>query len=103
MTLAGLLGPGAGMDTRESLSPLEIGMHALHYVAKAKGGRGKKGGLSGYAKHLGKDLAAISRNREAARVAETLDLCQGLLDKAAHLSAIHKLPGACWPVAVTDL
>lgn len=33
-------------NSQGELSPLEIGMHALHCVGLSKGGRGQKGGLS---------------------------------------------------------
>ena len=72
------------------------GTHALHYVAKSKGGRGKKGGLSEYAERLGKSDSRIGEYRQAAKVVETINLPDvgRVLDKAAHLSAIHKLPEA---------
>jgi len=90
----------ATANAQGELSPLEIGMHALHYVAKAKGGRGQKGGLSEYAEKLGRDGGLLTHYRNAAEVAQTIDLSQGLLDKAKHLAAIHKLPEAAWGVAV---
>jgi len=95
----------ATANAHGELSPLEIGMHALHYVAKAAGGRGKKGGLSEYAERVGKDAGDLSKYRNAARVVETLGTFQGfsvstLLDKAAHLAAIHALPETAWPAAV---
>ena len=72
-----------------------------HYVAKGKGGRGKKGGLSKYAERLGRKHNTISEFRNAASVAVNLSAGRHLLlDKAAHLSAIHKLPESCWAVAV---
>ncbi len=71
-----------------------------HYVAKGKGGRGKKGGLSKYAERLGRKHNTISEFRNAASVAVNLSVDRHLLlDKANHLAAIHKLPEACWPVA----
>jgi len=80
-------------NNQGELSPLEIGIHALSYVPKSTGGRGKKGGLSEYAKALGKNQATISQLVQAARVAEKVLLEQCLLqDKTKHLSAIHQLP-----------
>ena len=64
---------------------------------KASGGRGKKGGLSEYAVALGKSRQIIERHRDAAEVAEKVQLelqVSQLLDKSAHLSAVHKLPQA---------
>ena len=63
-----------------------------HYVAKGKGGRGKKGGLSKYAERLGHKHPNIVTYRNAATVAEKVyDNIQvsSLLDKAAHLSATY--------------
>lgn len=93
----------ATANAQGELSPLEIGMHALHYVAKAKGGRGQKGGLSEYAEGVGRGESLIRRNRDGAEVAQKVaHVCEvsKLLDKAAHLAAIHKLPEEAWGVAV---
>lgn len=88
-------------NSQGELSPLEIGMHALHCVGLSKGGRGQKGGLSEYAAKVGRDEKAIRRARDAARVAENLGHMSGVLhDKTAHLSAIHALPRECWQEAV---
>ena len=78
-------------------------MHALHYVEKASGGRGKKGGLSEYAERVGRHAGNLGTYRQAAAVAETLLTLEGFsvsayLDKAAHLAAIHKLPEEAWGV-----
>jgi hypothetical protein len=72
-------------------------MHALHYVEKATGGRGQKGGLSAYAEAVGKSDTRIGEYRQAARVFDSINSPDGgkvsaYLDKAAHLAAIHKLP-----------
>jgi len=91
----------ATANAQGELSPLEIGMHALHYVDKSTGGRGKKGGLSAYAEKVGRHKDTISSLRMAAEVFDKLsERSDGLLDKAAHLAAIHKLPLAWWPAAV---
>ncbi len=77
-------------------------MHALH-LDLGEGGRGKKGGLSEYARTLGRDKDTISKYRMAAEVLEGAKLStqvDGLLDKAKHLSALHALPRDCWPGAV---
>jgi hypothetical protein len=70
-------------------------MHALHYVEKATGGRGQKGGLSAYAEAVGKSEGTIRPYRLAAEVMQNLvsnHEVSAYLDKAAHLAAIHKLP-----------
>lgn len=94
----------ATANAQGELSPLEIGMHALNYVEKASGGRGLKGGLSEYAEKLGKAKQNVVAYRDAAEVAIN---CHNdmtvLLDKAAHLAAIHGLPESCWQAAVERL
>jgi len=92
-------------NAQGELSPLEIGMHALHYVEKDKRGKGATGGgLKGYADQLGKDPAHITRYRQAAAVVESINcnsaINQDLLKCAAHLAAIHKLPEEAWGVAI---
>lgn len=85
------------------LSPLEIGLHVLRAVPTTKGGRGKNGGLSAYAKRIGKSQQYVSQVRDAAEVAEAVKPTSqlvGLLEKAQHLAAIHKLRRANWPRAV---
>jgi ParB/RepB/Spo0J family partition protein len=88
-------------NSQGELSPLEIGMHALHCVGLSKGGRGQKGGLSEYAERVGRAQSTISELVSAARVSENLSLERYLLlDKTKHLSAIHSLPPECWQAAV---
>jgi site-specific DNA-methyltransferase (adenine-specific) len=90
----------ATANAQGELSPLEIGMHALHYVEKATGGRGQKGGLSAYAEAVGKDVRTLRANRDAAEVAVKIGDNPHLLKKSDHLAAIHKLPEDAWGVAV---
>jgi hypothetical protein len=81
------------------LSPLEIGIHALAVVGKAKGGKGKKGGLSRYAELLGKSHQYLSQLVQAAEVAEAVKPATqvaGLIERAKHLCAIHALPRRMW-------
>jgi site-specific DNA-methyltransferase (adenine-specific) len=83
----------ATSNSQGELSPLEIGMHALKAVPKSEGGRGKKGGLSEYARMIGKDKGNLSRYRNAAEVYQ--NCCNDttvLLDKTEHLAAIHSAP-----------
>lgn len=90
-------------NAQGELSPLEIGMHALHYVAKGEKGSGKKGGLREYARRVGRDEQNIRLYRKAAEVVQKCGndtAFPTLLTKSAHLSAIHALPGSCWGVAV---
>lgn len=96
----------ATCNSQGELSPLEIGIHALQAVGKAKAGRGKKGGLSEYARLLSKDKSYLSQLVAAAEVAKSLaqvnDLAT-LRDKAKHLAAIHDLPPGLWAGAVETL
>lgn len=90
-------------NVQGELSPLEIGMHALEFVGTSNGGRGVKGGLSEYARMLGKDQAYITRVRQAAGVLnhiKPMTQVISLLDKAQHLAAIHKAPAELWPTLV---
>jgi hypothetical protein len=93
----------AASNNQGELSPLEIGIHALHCVALAAGGRGKKAGLSEYAERLGKAVQSISLYRQAAEVAENVKpsiQIDGLQEKAQHLAAIHALPKSTWQACV---
>ena len=93
----------ATSNSQGELSPLEIGIHALHCVGLSEGGRGKKGGLSRYAESIGKHKDTISAARMAAAVFSKLsDQPDGLSDKTAHLSTIHSLPTDHW-VSMVDL
>ena len=90
-------------NSQGELSPLEIGLHALHCVSLSSGGRGKTGGLSEYAAKVGKSGGFITQIVQAARVAEAVKpftQVKGLEDKTKHLSAIHALPKEAWQPAV---
>lgn len=77
-------------NTQGELSPLEIGLHCLVAVPKAKGGRGQRGGLSAYAARLGMKKATVSEYRQAAEVALNCSVDRTvLLDKCQHLRSIH--------------
>lgn len=90
----------ATSNSQGELSPLEIGLHALHCVGLSEGGRGKKGGLSAYAEAIGKSEGFIRQIRNAAKVAANLVVNYDLSDKTQHLAAIHALPQSCWAAAV---
>ena len=56
----------------------------MNYVSNGAGGRGQKGGLSEYARQIGRPQPIITRNRDGAKVASKLisqDISL-LLDKA---------------------
>lgn len=87
-------------NVQGELSPLEIGVHALKVVETSDGGRGKQGGVREYARLLSKDPKNISSYRQAATVLQKIN-CGNIttvLDKAAHLAAIHKAPQSTWPL-----
>lgn len=85
-------------NNQGELSPLEYGMHVLKYVELSEGGRGKKGGLSEYASDTGKDKGNLSRWKSGALVLQAINCCHvtTVLDKANHLSHIHKTPSQYW-------
>ncbi len=87
-------------NEQSDLSPLEIGLHALHYVALGERGRGKEGGLGAYARMVGRSQPYISQVRQAAEVFSTIqeNHCSSndFLDKARHLAAIHRAPASVW-------
>jgi len=86
-------------NNQGELSPLEIGIHALQAVPLSEGGRGKKGGLSEYAKRVGRQRQHVGQYRCAAEVYEGVKVnidVHLLFDKAQHLSAIHKAPNHAW-------
>ncbi|BDD88839.1 hypothetical protein DPPLL_32040 [Desulfofustis limnaeus] len=57
----------------------------------------QRGGLSEYAARVGKAKQNIAVYRDAAKVAINCNNDMTvLLDKAAHLAAIHSLPETCW-------
>jgi hypothetical protein len=70
---------------------LEIGLHALECVEKAQGKRG--GGLTEYAKMIGKSQPAVSQFRAAAEVYSELHKStyevEKLQEKATHLFELH--------------
>jgi hypothetical protein len=82
-------------------------MHALECVGtEHKGGRGKKGGLTEYAKRVGKTQPYVTELVQAATVAKAIAQAMGLdglLDKSKHLSEIHALPAELWQEAVAHM
>lgn len=83
----------ATSNNQGELAPLEIGLHALERVGKATAGRGKKGGLSDYARKIGKSQQYLSQLVAAAEVAKSTTQVVDLLDKSKHLAVIHGLAG----------
>jgi hypothetical protein len=73
-------------------------MHALECVEKAQGKRG--GGLTEYARLLGRDKSDITRYRHAAEVystlVETFQQVGELIDKPNHLVQLHAAPSETW-------
>jgi ParB/RepB/Spo0J family partition protein len=93
----------ATSNNQGELAPLEIGLHALERVGKATAGRGKKGGLSEYARRLGKSQQYLSQLVSAAEVAQSTSQLVDLLDKAQHLHCIHAADPLLWPVIVSHM
>jgi hypothetical protein len=84
----------ATSNNQGELAPLEIGLHALECVGKAKPGRGKKGGLADYGRKISKTHQYLSQLIAAAEVAtKSASQLADLLFKAQHLHAIHGLAG----------
>lgn len=71
------------------------------FEALNPGGRGQKGGLSDYARQMGKQRQNILTYRKGAKVLTSLDknylILNSFLDKAVHLATIYSLPRElCW-------
>lgn len=82
-------------NAQGELTPLEIGRHALG-IEDGEAGRGKKGGLSDYARQMGKQRQNIDLYRKGAKVFEHfikrnphIDV-QIFEDKVIHLSCAYK-------------
>jgi ParB-like chromosome segregation protein Spo0J len=93
-------------NNQGELTPLEIGLHALRAVPKAKGGKGQKGGLSEYSKRIGKNRQDVNLYRQAAEVYQEVkheEYSSCLLKLAFHLSAIQKAHKSVWPTIVSAL
>lgn len=58
------------------------------------GGRGKRGGLSEYARMVGRDERLLRMYRDAAEVVSAINLgnISEVLDRTHHLAAIHAMP-----------
>jgi phage N-6-adenine-methyltransferase len=91
-------------NAQGELLPLEIGIHALRAIPLAGGGRGLVGGLSEYARAIGRSRAGVSMLRDAAIVAETVQPLNGLAD--APVMALYEIslaPTDAWPALVDGL
>ena len=65
---------------------------SISAVPTAKGGRGKKGGLSEYAAKIGKHRQNVEIIELLVKWQKTNIDCNVFLGRAQHLAAIHKLP-----------
>lgn len=86
-------------NSQGELSPLEIGVHALKYVQKGKGGKGKNGGLSEYARLIGRTVQYISQLVKAAEVYKMLKpstRVEGFENKAKHFFEISRVSRKYW-------
>ena len=86
-------------NVQGELSPLEIGRHALRVVELGNGGAGRKSGISQYARKLGRTQGYVTQVRQAAEVLASIkpiSQLMGFLDKAQHLTAVHRAPQDLW-------
>jgi ParB-like chromosome segregation protein Spo0J len=89
----------AADNTQGELTPLEIGLHALGAVEFGKGGRGATGGISAYARALGRNDSYMRRLVAAARVYATVKPVSqgtGFEARTKHLAEIGRAPEAYW-------
>ena len=88
-------GPPLGPIPLGPITPPGIAAPNLGTLPPEKGGRGKEGGITQYAKRIGKSQGYISQVRAAGEVAaiiKPISQLMGFEDKAQHLTAIHGLP-----------
>jgi hypothetical protein len=87
-------------NAQDDLKPLEIGLHVLKAVPKAKGGRGNKGGIAEYARLMGSKERTLKDWVCAAEVADKVgDRSPGLIDYTIALSIIHRADASDWAAA----
>ncbi len=84
-------------------TPLHYGLHALASVELGKGGAGRKGGVSEYARRIGRARKTVDEWVTAADVAKKVADIPHLFDRTYHLAAIHAAPQELWPVFVEAL
>ena len=93
-------------NVQGELRPIEIGIHALQAVELSEGGRSVTGGISEYARRVGKTKQYVSQLREAAEVLGVVkqsSQVDSFLDKAQHLAAIHKADEELWQILVDKM
>jgi hypothetical protein len=89
----------AADNNQGELTPLEVGLHALGAVDLGKGGRGQSGGISAYARHIGRSDGYIGKMVAAARVYQVVKPMFTGVDfgeKTKHLYEISRAPEAYW-------
>jgi hypothetical protein len=93
-------------NNQGELSSLEIGRHALKAVPKGDPGRGKKGGVSEYARRIGRNRKSVEDYIRGVEVYSSLNMenilhifADPVSPKTFHLAAVYKLPRECWPAA----
>lgn len=84
------------------LTDLELALHALTVARRARGGRSKKGGVSAFAKVLGKSEGHVRQLIKAAKVfralTETPYSSTRFARRVKHLAAVHRAHPSVWPV-----
>jgi hypothetical protein len=89
----------AADNTQGELTPLEVGLHALGAVDLGKGGRGQQGGISDYARALGRNDSYMRRLVAAARVyaaVKPVSQGTGFEARTKHLAEIGRAPQEQW-------
>jgi len=87
-------------NNQGELAPLEIGLHALKCVQKGIGGAGNKGGISEFAKAVGRSKSYLTRLVHAAEVHIKCCGAQRFIGPTTALSEIHRLPEDEWQSAL---
>jgi ParB/RepB/Spo0J family partition protein len=93
----------AADNNQGELTPLEVGLHALGAVEPGKGGRGQSGGISDYARALGRNDSYMRRLVAAARVYQVVKPMFAGVDfgaKTKHMAEISRAPEAYWATLV---
>lgn len=95
-------------NTQGELTPLEVGLHAYGAVELGKGGKGAAGGLSAYARGIGRTKGYLSQLVAAAQVytnVRSKPFTQGnrIESKTKHFYEISRAPQEHWPLLVQRL
>jgi hypothetical protein len=91
-------------NTQGELTPLEVGLHAYGAVELGKGGRSSEGGISAYARHIGRTKGYLSQLVAAAQVYQAIGKpftrVNSFTTRTKHLYEISRLPQEHWAALV---